>query len=100
MKSKRFKNYTIFPSYRPEKKYMAKFNDGTTIHFGASNYQQYKDSTGLGIYSIKNHGDAARRKRYFLRHSGTPYKGEAIKKEMKRSGGKMTAKLLSHMYLW
>ena len=90
----------ITPSTRKGKKYKATFQDGHSIHFGASNYEQYKDSTGVGKYSYKNHGDSTRRRSYFLRHSGKAYKGEAIKKELKKSNGKYTAKILSHTYLW
>ena len=58
-------------SSRPEKKYMANVKDLSTgkirvIHFGASDYQQYKDRTGLGFYTKKNHGDIiSRYSRYF-----------------------------------
>ena len=27
------------------------------IHFGASDYEQFKDSTGVGKYTRKNHGN-------------------------------------------
>ena len=90
----------IKPSTRPTKKYMAITKDGTTLHFGGKGYDQFKDSTGLGKYSHRDHGDHARRKRYFTRHSGTPFKGEAIQKELKKSKGKWTPKLLAHTYLW
>lgn len=86
-------------STRKDKKYMVKIH-GKTIHFGAKSYQQYKDSTGLGLYSHLDHGDSKRRKAYFMRHSGVPTKGEAVQKELGKSGGKYNAKILSHMYLW
>ena len=70
------------------------------IHFGDSRYEQYRDSSGLGIYTHLNHGDKSRRKRYFLRHSGLSSKKEAIKKELKKSKGKLNARILSHIYLW
>ena len=70
------------------------------IHFGASDYEQFKDSTGVGKYSSKNHGDSKRRKSYFLRHSGVQFKKDAVKKEVKKSNGKYTAKILSHLFLW
>ena len=55
------------------KKYTAIIQSKTTgrkkkINFGASGMEQYKDSTGLGLYSGKNHGDKARRERYRKRH--------------------------------
>ena len=34
------------------------------------------------------------------RHSGTKKRGEAIKKEIAKSGGLYNAKILSHIYLW
>lgn len=38
------------------------------VPFGHPGYQQYKDSTGLGLYSHLDHGDKARRAAYRLRH--------------------------------
>jgi hypothetical protein len=70
------------------------------IHFGDNRYQQYKDSTGLGVYSSKDHLDPTRRSSYFFRHSGVDTKKEALALELKKSKGKMTAKILSHKYLW
>ena len=40
------------------------------VPFGALGYEQYRDSTGLGLYSRSNHGDLKRRKRYRRRHAG------------------------------
>lgn len=94
----------IKKSNKKDKKYMAlvRGEKGTvrTIHFGARDYQQYKDSTKLGIYRSKNHGDPKRRSNYFRRHSGTESKSKAIRKEFKKSHGKYNAKILSHKYLW
>ena len=92
-------------SSRPEKKYMANVKDLSTgkirvIHFGASDYQQYKDRTGLGFYTKKNHGDIKRMRRYFTRHSGTPVREKAIEKEKKKSNGYYNPKILSHIYLF
>jgi hypothetical protein len=39
-----------------------------TVPFGALGYQHYKDSTGLGLYSSKNHLDKERRKNFRSRH--------------------------------
>ena len=91
---------SIEPSNRKGKKYMATIQGGRVIHFGASDYDQFKDSTDIGKYSHKNHGDIKRRKSYFLRHSGVQYKGDALKKEIKKSKGKYNAKILSHLFLW
>ena len=41
-----------------------------TINFGSTTKpnQQYRDSTGLGLYSHLDHGDKERKKRYISRH--------------------------------
>ena len=92
-------------SKRKEKKYMAIVKDLITkkerkIHFGARDYQQFKDSTKLKKYSGKNHGDKERKRRYYLRHSYEENKSDAVKKELKKSDGTYNAKILSHIYLW
>lgn len=40
------------------------------VSFGAIPYEQYKDSTGLALYSNKNHNDKHRRELYRKRHRG------------------------------
>ena len=90
-------------SERKGKKYMVivknkKTGKKKTLHFGATGYEQFKDSTPLKLYSKGNHGDPKRRKNYFNRHSGTPYKNKAVHKESQT--GLYTPKLLSHIYLW
>jgi hypothetical protein len=92
-------------SKRKGKKYEATVEDLRTrkqrkIHFGASDYEQFKDSTPLKLYAHKNHGTVKRRRNYFNRHSGTPTKGKAVALEKRRSRGKYNAKILSHIYLW
>ena len=91
-------------SNKKDKKYMATVKGASgserTIHFGAKDYEQYKDSTNLGLYRTKNHGDSKRRSNYFKRHSGTSRKSAAIRKEFRKSHGKYNAKILSHKYLW
>ena len=42
--------------------------DEIIIPFGANTYEQYKDSTGLGLYSKFDHGDKLRRTLYKKRH--------------------------------
>lgn len=71
-----------------------------SINFGHRDYQQFKDSTPLGYYSYKNHGTKKRKDAYYSRHSGTKLKAKAIRKEFRKSGGKYTPKLMSHIYLW
>ena len=56
-------------STRPGKKYMVVVN-GKTIHFGSSSEQQYKDTTGLGLYTHLNHNDEKRRASYLARAKG------------------------------
>ena len=40
------------------------------VPFGQLGYEQYKDSTGLGLYTHMNHLDPRRRTSYKLRHAG------------------------------
>ena len=91
------------------KKYAAIVRDNasgrtSTVNFGGLGYQQFKDSTPLKLFSSHDHGETKRRDRYFLRHSGTKNKAEAIEKEKKRGRkgrpGTYSPKLLSHMFLW
>jgi hypothetical protein len=92
-------------SKRDGKKYTVVVEDRVTkktrvIHFGGLGYQQYKDRTPLKLYAKDNHKTRNRMRNYFNRHSGTPLRGEAIKKEIDKSGGYYNAKILSHIYLW
>ena len=87
------------------KKYTAIIKDKKTkkirkLHFGASDYPQYKDRTPLKLYAYKNHNTRKRMQNYFSRHSGTKNRGQAIKKEKKKSKGYYNPKILSHIYLW
>jgi hypothetical protein len=41
----------------------------TRVPFGDSRYGQYKDSTGLGLYSSKNTLDNSKKKLYRIRHA-------------------------------
>jgi hypothetical protein len=87
------------------KKYRAFIKNNKTkkiriVDFGALNYEHYKDRTPLKIYSYKNHNNRKRMNNYFSRHSGTPLRQKAIKKEIDKSKGYYNAKILSHKYLW
>ena len=76
------------------KKYAVTYNN-KTINFGDSNMQQYKDSTGLGLYTSKNHLDPVRRKSYLARAKGIKNKkGELTWKD------KASANYYSVRYLW
>lgn len=87
------------------KKYTAYIQNKKTkkirkIHFGASDYQQYKDRTPLKLYAHKNHNTRKRMENYFNRHSGTKNRKKAIELEKKKSNGYYNPKILSHIYLW
>jgi|TARA_B100000768_G_C11123815_1_gene308683 hypothetical protein len=89
----------------PGKKYTAIIQDKKTkkirkLHFGASDYEQFKDRTPLKLYAHKNHNTRKRMQNYFNRHSGTKKRGQAIALEKKKSKGYYTPKILSHLYLW
>ena len=89
----------------PGKKYTAYIQDKKTkklrkLHFGASDYEQFKDRTPLKLYAHKNHNTRRRMQNYFNRHSGTKKRGQAIALEKKKSKGYYTPKILSHVYLW
>lgn len=88
-----FKKYTAYVKNKETKKVRK-------IHFGDNRYEQYKDRTPLKLYESNNHNTRKRMKRYFLRHSGTRNRQEAIEKEKKKSNGYYNAKILSHEYLW
>ena len=76
------------------KKYAVIYN-GKTINFGDSRMAQYKDSTGLGLFSSKNHLDPIRRKSYLARAKGIKNKkGELTWKD------KASANYYSVRYLW
>jgi len=68
------------PTQRLNKKYNAVIQNRQTgrtvkIPFGDSRYEQFKDSTGLGLWSHKDHGDYTRRRAYQERH-GKTYRGD------------------------
>jgi hypothetical protein len=81
------------PSKRQYKKYKAVLQhtkDYTFryLHFGDTRYQQYKDTTNLGLYSHLDHMDRKRRQSYHTRHR------VFIKKEYYSPG------YFSMKYLW
>ena len=49
------------------------------IEFGASKYEQFKDSTPLKLYLNKDHNNLERRKRYYQRHGEN--KGDFLSKD-------------------
>lgn len=69
---------TIFKkSTRKNKKYSVITPSGKTVHFGSSSYEQYKDSTGLGLYSHLDHNDEKRRDNYRARHKKIKLKDDS-----------------------
>jgi hypothetical protein len=82
-------------STNKNKKYMVKTPKGKWIHFGAVGMEQYKDTTGLGLYSKYDHLDKERRRRYLSRAKG-----------IKTKDGKLTwnnpesANFYSVKFLW
>ena len=81
-------------STRKGKKYMVVV-DGKTIHFGDSSMHQFKDSTGLGLYTHLNHNDEKRRASYLARAKGIKNRqGELTWKD------KNSANYYSVKYLW
>lgn len=90
---------TFEKSNRKDKKYSVITPAGKKIHFGAIvkgiPMQQYKDSTGLGLYSEYDHGDEARRDRYLARA-----KGIKNKKGQLTWTDPETANFYSVKYLW
>ncbi len=85
---------TFMKSANKNKKYAVFFN-GKTINFGDNRAEQYKDSTGLGLYTSKDHLDPVRRKSYLARAKG-----------IKNAKGELTWKMKSSpnyysvRYLW
>ena len=74
-------------SSKKGKKYKAAFQDGTVVHFGHPSYEQFKDSTGLRLFSHKDHGDPVRRENFRKRH-------DCLHKPKKTAG------YLACKYLW
>ena len=82
-------------STRKGKKYMVKTPKGKWVHFGASDMEQFKDSTGLGLYTNKNHNDTNRRRKYLVRAKGIKNKkGELTYRD------KESANYYSVNFLW
>ena len=76
MSSERFRHIKFRRSKTRGKKYDAIIQDITTkrtqtVPFGAHGMEQYRDDTGLGLYTRYNHLDPKRRKAYLARHAKT-----------------------------
>ena len=88
-----FENFE--PSQRLHKKYNAVLRNIRTgrqvrIPFGDTRYEQYKDNTGLGLWSHKDHGDEKRKRAYWSRH----------RKEANAGISNYTAGSMALTYLW
>ena len=81
-------------STRKGKKYMVKVGN-KWIHFGQRSAQQFKDSTGLGLYSHLDHGDKKRRASYLARAKGIKNKQGNLTWKNKES-----ANYYSIRFLW
>lgn len=85
-------------STRANKKYMVMYN-GKKIHFGAivngKPMEQFKDSTGLGLYSKYDNGDKKRRASYRARHKAIKLKDGTLAYKNKNSPSYWSMK-----YLW
>jgi helix-turn-helix protein len=92
---KKMQPFTIKKSTRGLKKYMFT-KDNKTIHFGARDYEQYKDNTPLQLFKSQDHGDDLRRELYLKRHK------KSIENAMEKYGffGTITPALLSLVFLW
>ena len=81
-------------STRPGKKYMVVAPNGKTIHFGDSSMSQYKDTTGLGLYTHLNHNDEKRRASYLARAKGIKDKNGNLTWKDKNSANYFSLKFL------
>ena len=77
--SEQFRFIRFERSHLPNKKYNAIIEDIKTrrkqrVPFGSTLFQQYKDSTGLKLYSHLDHNDLKRRSNYLARHEKTRHK--------------------------
>lgn len=82
-------------SSRKGKKYMVITPKGKWVHFGAKSMEQFKDSTGMGLYSHLDHGDPERRRRYLARAKGIKDKQGRLTWNDKESANYYSVK-----YLW
>lgn len=57
-------------STKKGKKYMVRSPKNKLIHFGSSAAEHYKDSTGTGKWSHRDHMDKTRQKSYLARAGG------------------------------
>lgn len=80
-------NFTFRKSKKKNKKYDAILSNGKIVSFGDSRYEQYRDSTGLQLYTHKVHLDNARRLAFRKRFA-------------KAAKNKYSPAWFSYYYLW
>lgn len=76
IKEDRFRHIRFERSHLPQKKYNAIIEDKVTrrqqkVPFGSREHDQYRDTTGLKLYSRLDHNDPKRRANYLARHAKT-----------------------------
>lgn len=71
------------------------YHDGVKIYFGHWDYEQYKDSTGVGAFSHLDHNDKERWEWYIKRHSKIK-----LKNGMYAYKNKFQPAYYSMKYLW
>lgn len=79
IQSDRFKHIRFERSKKMGKKYDAIIEDKITkrqqrVPFGSNIHEQYRDTTGLKLYSRLDHNDEKRRQSYLARHEKTRHK--------------------------
>lgn len=79
IKADRFKHIRFERSKTRGKKYDSIIEDKITkkrqrVPFGDDSFQQYRDDTGLKLYSRLDHNDEKRRQSYLARHEKTRHK--------------------------
>ena len=76
------------------KKYSVITPKGKKINFGDKRFQQFKDSTGLGLYSDLDHNDKKRKKNYCKRSGNIKDKKGNLTKNDKESPNYYARKFL------
>ena len=92
-------NFTIYMNFKKSKvknkKYSVITPKGKKIDFGDKRFQQFKDTTGLGLYSDLDHNDKKRKKNYCKRSGNIKDKKGDLTKNDKES-----ANYYARTYLW
>ena len=81
-------------STRDGKKYMVMTPSKKWIHFGDIKSEQYRDTTGLGLYTHLNHNDKKRQASYLARAKGIKNKKGDLTWKDKNSANYFSVKFL------